>query len=848
MIFAGSSEKMTWLDLSGNKDLKELVLPEGFAALKYLHLSNCALVDLRIEGELPALRVLDVKENSLRQLPSDIILNSPLVNLYANGNSPKNIPWIFLDGDSLEDGRIWFEEFIHDPGKENEVVKLMITGNGGVGKTTLMCALQSSEERCTCTTEHLSTHGIQIGTWQQGDICYNYWDFGGQEVYHGTHQLFLQSEALHIIVFDPETEQLAIEKKEVRDRIREEEEIIHHPIQYWYTTNKSLSERSPFIILQNKKGLYPEKDKEVLDYAQEEDIEFLHVDAKEGDKIKILKSYLEEFTENYIPEYQMKMPPSWLRVRQYLIDNVENSGDTKHLIERGELIRLCDKYEVREKGRDLLFKYLHNSGYLYENKEILGDTIIADQRWALEAIYKPLDRRAKHYKNFRDFDKGQISVWSLFQAFDSKVDKEEEYQHQYSEEYKWLFLDFMKSCGLCFELNQGNEHRERSLSSIFIFPEFLPPEKPEPLTYFWQNRALKVFKFKYEMPWLQYFRVQTFISELGRKTELKNIWRFGIDVETNEGRFLVELDENKSAIILNIEASAMARWLKPILESLNIKNTERAVWEIQGPTDKEFKKFDIENWEKGLQLPEGSVDENEAILTKRAIAFQGEGKEASRFDAIPEVPSESKKEILLFLAAVPPGESRISYRNEYARLDEVLKNNAETRGVLELIPQFQVRKIDLVKKVKKERPLILHFVGHGKEEDPDTTSGGGLIFLSDHDSSTSDKLQRSEAKSIFEELKKEVPKLKIVFLNACYSEPIAKAISSAGLITVGADDKIGSIMAERFSEGFYECYAQTKDHRVAFKEGVGLAKTAQANASELLHLFENGDRVNLENL
>jgi internalin A len=38
----------------------------------------------------------------------------------------------------------------------------------------------------------------------------NLWDFGGQEIYHGTHTLFLQGQAVFLVLWTPELESQTI--------------------------------------------------------------------------------------------------------------------------------------------------------------------------------------------------------------------------------------------------------------------------------------------------------------------------------------------------------------------------------------------------------------------------------------------------------------------------------------------------------------------------------------------------------------------------------------------------------------------------------------------------------------
>jgi len=70
---------------------------------------------------------------------------------------------------------------------------LILVGQGEVGKTCLAKRLIYDE-----FIEDKTTEGIDILKWQitaptneNEEIKFNVWDFGGQEIYHATHQFFL---------------------------------------------------------------------------------------------------------------------------------------------------------------------------------------------------------------------------------------------------------------------------------------------------------------------------------------------------------------------------------------------------------------------------------------------------------------------------------------------------------------------------------------------------------------------------------------------------------------------------------------------------------------------------------
>jgi GTPase SAR1 family protein len=828
--FAADCAALQLLDASNNQ-LESLQLPAGFKKLTYLYLRHNQLQDLQLCEPLPALKTLHLRRNRLKRLPQNIVLESPLTALYLGGNAPKDIHRHFLgngDGyyseDCLEDARIWFKELANPADTEpNDYIKLMFLGNGNAGKSSLLYALQHGK----CPEHDGTTHGIDIGNFALGAVKFNYWDFGGQEVYHGTHRLFMTSVAIQLILFDPETEQLAINQKRVQDRASKDQ-ILNHPLAYWYEISKELSPDSHFCFVQNKIDKYKTIDQDIKAYARDK-AAFFALSAQTGKDLEDLQYYLKNEAQA-LPEFGMLMPKSWLQVRQFFIDYDAEKEGNKKWIDKKRFAAECDKAGVSEISWELLFQYLHHSGFLYHH-ENLGDRIIADQRWALEAIYKPLDRNAAHYEELRDDSQGKIRVKKLFQLFGS----------DYKDDEKWLFLDFMKSCGLCFQLNNKKEDEDRSEQDVYIFPEFLPDEKPAAVVNDWANRAREVKMLRYQMPYLNYPQILTFISALGRKTDTDNIWRKGIHVSTPEGWFKVELDyveaEKKWAILISIEAAAEPKWLEAILEELKLRR-EDLYWEISTDQGQNFKRFDLEEWKKGGQ---------EKHLERVVEMEEATGQREPLSKKLKDVEQRFPEKVILFLASNPLATNNaaamLSMRAEHSHIAEKLSER-ETERIFDLKPRFGVSPENMIDAINYLEPVAVHFVGHGIEQDPDTHSGGGLYFFSD-DKQRAKLVDADILSKMFRRIKSNHPQLEIVLLNACYSEPQAQAISSHGIYTIGSNDELPSEAARLFAAGFYHSYALTKDVKRAMDNGLTQAMMANkgCDVETLIHLFYNGNRI-----
>ena len=83
----------------------------------------------------------------------------------------------------------------------------MLVGLGEAGKTSLLNALMKTHnENEQVFVPPLITDGINIKEWEVGlpdktKLTYYMWDFAGQSVYYNTHQFFLSSRAIYILVW-----------------------------------------------------------------------------------------------------------------------------------------------------------------------------------------------------------------------------------------------------------------------------------------------------------------------------------------------------------------------------------------------------------------------------------------------------------------------------------------------------------------------------------------------------------------------------------------------------------------------------------------------------------------------
>src|SRR5712691_7833203 len=158
-------------------------------------------------------------KGSIKQIPAEILQLPKLEELHVDGQ-PIEVPPPEVVKEGVEAIKNYWRQ-------QQEVgidylceAKLIVVGEAGTGKTTLAKKLQNPEYHLE--PQEPSTEGIDVIRWSfpsavrvkrdgrealhHTDFKVSIWDFGGQEIYHATHQFFLTRRSLYALVADDRKE------------------------------------------------------------------------------------------------------------------------------------------------------------------------------------------------------------------------------------------------------------------------------------------------------------------------------------------------------------------------------------------------------------------------------------------------------------------------------------------------------------------------------------------------------------------------------------------------------------------------------------------------------------------
>lgn len=193
---------------------------------------------------------------------------------------------------------------------------------------------------------------------------------------------------------------------------------------------------------------------------------------------------------------------------------------------------------------------------------------------------------------------------------------------------------------------------------------------------------------------------------------------------------------------------------------------------------------------------------------------------------------------VLLLSANPRPCGRILVDVETREIFEKLQEGPY-REYFELHKYTAVKPIDIQRLLLMHRPHIVHFCGHGHKTESIILAGG-----------------RGRAKTVDKEGLAQVFALynqhvRLVVLNACFTNALARSIGQAVDYTVGTGKAIGDKAAVVFAGALYRALGFGKSVKEAFasaKSELGLTRTPRAQGFELfvregLHKCDSFPRV-----
>ena len=527
-------------------DLSKLgltALPESLGQLTQLQVlaldSNQLTALPECLGQLTQLRTLYLDRNRLAALPPEIRQLTRLERLYLHDNPELGIPpeilgppWSAVVGGAQTAAPQAILDYYFrtraEPSRRLNEAKMLIVGQGGVGKTSLMHYLINNKK---CDPTELPTEGINIDDWpvkgtkgadgEFEEVNVHIWDFGGQEIMHATHQFFLTRRSLYLLVIDA--------------RAGEKESNIH----YWLKIIGSYGGDSPVLVVINKSDQHPHELNETALLRDYPNIRgFVQTSCETGEGMSELRREIGKQIRR-LPHVFDELPQSYFQVKEEL---AQEARDENYLpIEKYHDI--CERRGVGDKeSQDQLIRFLHDLGVVLNFQDPndpygRNDPFVLNPEWVTGGVYAIVND--KPLKAQKDGVLTQAKLSAVLGALKG-----------YPADRHDFIVRKMLQFELAYELG-----RTKGAARRWLIPELLDPNEPKGLEW----RPDESLNFQYDYPVLPAGVICRFIVRMHYRVQRRNSWRSGTVLEIDGHRILVRGDIEKGKVFIAVQGSVKPR-------------------------------------------------------------------------------------------------------------------------------------------------------------------------------------------------------------------------------------------------------------------------------------------------
>jgi internalin A len=379
------------------------------------------------------------------------------------------------------------------------------------------------------------THGIQVQddtlNINEETIQVHYWDFGGQEIMHATHQFFLTKDSVYIVVLDGRKDE--------------------NP-EYWLKHIATFGGSAPVLVVLNKADDNRAYDvvKQDLNTKYPNIKGYYKISCKTKEGIEVFRQTLEK--ELYNLDFR-KTPfgVDWNHVK----DNLRKMPEPH--ITYQQYYDFCNQYKVFDKSQqDTLLGYLNSLGIVLHFEQLRQyDTQVLNPLWLTQAVYRIInspkvaqqggvfDENAL-YEILNDsfYDQEPIAhdeslVQKLMRWFGQSKPKNPKLSIKYEDQST---LPFIAKVMQQFELSYNLPN-----STHYIIPDLLPIEPPTVISY-----TEYPLHFATEFYFLPPALLPRFIVQANFNVVESAKWRTGVVINAEgvfEAEAVVRIDkENKT--------------------------------------------------------------------------------------------------------------------------------------------------------------------------------------------------------------------------------------------------------------------------------------------------------------
>ncbi|MEI6138257.1 MAG: COR domain-containing protein [Mariniphaga sp.] len=490
-----------------NNTVSDISILENMKQLKNLYLWGNQIINIDVLKNLKNLSTAYLGNNPIKKI--EYWISELKIEIEWNNSTKDNNGFITFYDNPIENVPIevikqgkkaikkYFKELYKEQQQYNFEVKLMLIGEGGTGKTSVMRKLLDKDNELP--NEKDTTLGIDIQKWnfpindtlfkhlpalKQENMLVNIWDLGGQKIYHGTHQIFFGENTFYILV------------EETREHKTD--------FSYWFNTIEQLAgEKANLLVVINEKfGHVIKFDSDGYKTKFGFVNQPFQLDlSKNDDKIVRLQEIVKNAIQ-FLPNIGMALPASYIRIKEVLFKTGKN------FIGLDAFLEICNQQGISEfDSVKVLSKYLHETGAIthFIDDDVLQNRVFLNSEWLVKTLYKVLDEQTIKHK------KGRISKEEV-----CKIWRSENLGFEITS-----LTQLMHKFGLMYKVKDQDE---------YVIPAHLPTEKPYAMWNHQYNGHHLIFKYEFGKYMPEGLMSHLIVSLHSYIEDEKNVWHRGVNL------------------------------------------------------------------------------------------------------------------------------------------------------------------------------------------------------------------------------------------------------------------------------------------------------------------------------
>ncbi len=397
----------------------------------------------------------------------------------------------------------WFSDKNKVPLNE---IKVVFLGDGEAGKSYTIARLMNDGGDPVDYVDQ-PTPGIFIKrrrhTVKERNFQVNYWDFGGQEIMHSMHRIFLTGRTMYVILLNARDDTQS-------DRAK-----------YWLHNVSSFAPDAPVLLVLNKIDQNPNASVDERDLHSRYDklTQIVRLSAKDFSRDEFNSAFtdvlLKEIEKTGFLDFQW--PISWTKVKEKL-ENMES-----HYIMGDTYEEICQECSVDQDREDLL-RWFNDLGVSFCCRDTgdfdLKDYVILSPDWITNALYIILFNRLMGARN------GLIPRSSIFEILGSARNNPSirctmPDARYYSGDIQFV-LGVMHKFNLSFSDNRGNE----------FIPMLCQQNSKVNIETYYENPD--ILEFIMEFDYLPNNLLHHLMVERSSELDIATVWRTGARFQHKE--------------------------------------------------------------------------------------------------------------------------------------------------------------------------------------------------------------------------------------------------------------------------------------------------------------------------